>query len=262
MKVFSSSQGVISASTYVGGSQAGYEAINLASTAIRIPWRSTDTAQDHGVELTLGAPTAIHAVLIHSMNEACTLVTNQLELVHAAGHFDAIPNIPIVIDPYSRRKALYAPHDNGYTDTDYDRIRFRLISSASVGSFFRIGSIYVFGTGLSVDVIRNPAYGSGLEHIEPTIVTELVNGARSVVNAGPAYDILQLDFDALRTGSSTETEPERLWRDLAGGDVGIDLENEDYQFWPMRLEENRVRTSYTSYNWDSVALSLREIVTV
>ncbi len=261
MKVFSDPQGIASASTFTGGSQPGYDPINVSSTAIRISWRSATTEFSSGIELILGNKSELHGIFLHGLNALCAMPTNVLSIGRNVGDYDEIGQIPIIRDPFGRYKAGYYPYDNGFTDTTYDRVRFQL-NEVVGGSYYEIGAIYVFGTGLGVDVIRNPAYGSGLEHVEPVIETELVNGARSVVNAGPAYDILQLDFDALRTGSSTETEPERLWRDFRNGDVGIDLEVEDYQFWPMRLQESRVRSLYTSYNWDSVALSLREIVTV
>lgn len=262
MKVFSLPQAIDTAQTYLGASQAGYEAINLASTAIRISWRSTDTAQDHGIELVMPAMSVIHAILFQGLNPPCQQVGNELLLGRSAVDFDTIADVPVIRDPYGRYKAIYAPYDAGYTGTDYDRIRFRLISSASVGAYFEIGSAYIFGQGLGADLIRNPSYGSGLEHIEPTIETELVNGARSVVTAGPEYDIVTLEFDALRSGGSVKEEPERIWRVAKFGDIAIDLQNENYQFWPMRLQENRARNNYASYNWDTVSMALREIVTV
>ena len=254
MKIFYLPTGFTATSTYP--SLAGYGPENLENSALKLSWRSADTNNQAAVELAFSSR-QIFGIFFYGLNEFTRQTVNNLVLERSPGDEDIIGEIPIVTDPYARYKAKFYPYENGYTG-NYTKVRFGFVSGP--GSYWEIGAAHVFAGGLP-GPNRNPAYGSRLQHIKPVSSDALVNGARPAVITGMDYDRLTLNFDALRTGVSEIDQPEFIWQALSLGYIGLDLQAEDYDFWPMTYENFSADRRFNSYQWDKVDITLREIVT-
>ena len=236
----------------------GYEASNLENTSISLPWRSVDTEIAHGFELTLDTPIQITGVMFYGMNVYTSVTSNTLTFEKQGGAQETVNNIPIIRDPLRRHKAFFAPFQNGYTDL-YEKIIF-VFGGDPGNPYWEVGSAYIWRN--ENNVIRNPAYNSRVQTVYPAIAAELANGARPYALSGAPHQRLTLDFDQHLQGSADTTYAEILLSYLLNGPIGIDLEHEDYEFWPLTYNEFGFDSSYASYGLNKSNISLRELVTL
>ena len=237
----------------------GYDASNLENTAIRVPWRTSNVTNTQGFQLDF-APTPVHCIIIYGIASTAIGAAHVKAWVgQNDSQFVEIPNIQIIQDPYYRFKCLICPYDAGFTDPDYEIFWFELGGPGLFGSYWEIGAAHLFASGLSIGN-DNPAYSSRMRHVAPTDNQTLANGAQAAVSLGPEYEVLDLTFDAIRSGGSVQNEPEFVQRALISGHVGITLENQDYEFWPMVYDSFESNSVWQGHNLDKVSYRMKEVV--
>lgn len=239
---------VVPASITGTSEAAGYDFENVLDPRILKPWRSTSAASQ-SVDFDLGSAKTVESVWVSTFNFAdIVLYWSDDAFVHVTVA-DTATSVPT--DVLGRRRIRLA----GGSSHRYWRIWTWTSSPDDGGSYFTIGSVFLFGTTATLPTC--PEYGWQQEQVYPQVAADLPNGRRAVASTGPAHIRLSLELQEWRG----QEDASLLIRQARTGVVGLDLglAAQPELAWPVTAVEpqygQRMEAIYAPLTVD-----LREVV--
>lgn len=241
--------GLIAATSWTAGtSAAGYPPTNAGLSAIRRPWRSTNT-------------------VLQSVTENFTLQNLAGIYVHAV-NVDALAGVFYTNSIGTNVALLASP------PTVHDGLgRYRLLCSSGLpvnakgalaqftgvpqggATYFELGAMYSFGSVLTLPV--DPLVGARVRTVRPRVQETLPNGQKADASTGPEFARITLTLRGLRSADLQQIE-----RLANSGLCVLDLGDPQApgNVWPVRCLMDSVDTALSRARLDEVNLEFEEVV--
>jgi hypothetical protein len=226
--------------------QADYAAANALTQALRVTWRSANTAQSD-IVIDLGVAVTLRGLGISEINAGSVVIASSPDNVTYTDR----ATLAFTADRFARRRACAALN----TSARYWRIRIAAGTPLDGAAWWQIGSIYLWGA--STEIVA-PQYGFAVRTAHNESRETLANGRTAVASLGTRHDVMTGKFGvtnalvigdllaAMRTGA--------VWLDLQ-------LPTRAWMTWPIIANATDDEESITqSIEHSEIKLDAREVV--